>query len=357
MLFEQAQPIPLEPDLNTDQVISTEFSDFTRQIIGLDNTLTIYLHFNGEPILVNGGSFGSQVISPLPLDPGLVGHIQALISRFDTSLLINFEFVASPQDADISFYLDSDIRMDQSSTATLGLAVSNVVDGRPSWEIFVNGSALSANRNYLYYAVSHEFCHVLGLEHPFDGADGDFYKSQNYWESAYPEQTVLAYRSPRSGQWPIFPSNIDIAALQILWGADSAPIPSGYDVLSGSLEVDILRGNRGSHIYRSPADGLTDWILVQPDAQKKRSKSQSSFKTIDLIDEVGSEDRIVLLGVKKRDLAIRAVFLDRSPFGQLQGSGIFVDGRLEVICKDPTISNTTLARMVGAGPVGFQPPV
>ena len=40
------------------------------------------------------------------------------------------------------------------------------------------------------------------------------------WLSAYPEDTVMAYRNPASGVWPDFFTSNDLQALIQTWGAE-----------------------------------------------------------------------------------------------------------------------------------------
>jgi hypothetical protein len=75
----------------------------------------------------------------------------------------------------------------------------------------------------LRYATIHEFGHTLGLEHPFDNGDGDYYGSTSSAASAFPEDTVMAYRSPQGSSWPTWYSTNDINALVSVWGVESTP--------------------------------------------------------------------------------------------------------------------------------------
>ena len=46
--------------------------------------------------------------------------------------------------------------------------------------------------------------------------DGDVYLGiTSPWESAFPEETVMAYRNPLKTEWPDFYSNNDLNALKI----------------------------------------------------------------------------------------------------------------------------------------------
>ena len=61
----------------------------------------------------------------------------------------------------------------------------------------------------------------FGLEHPFADGDGDSAGGTNPWTSNfYPEDTVMAYRNPLSGEWPQWFSPSDIRALVETWGLE-----------------------------------------------------------------------------------------------------------------------------------------
>ena len=67
----------------------------------------------------------------------------------------------------------------------------------------------------------HELGHALGLEHPFDNTDGDCIGSTDPWSngSAHTGHTLMAYRNP-PGKVKTFFTELDIAALQVIWGVD-----------------------------------------------------------------------------------------------------------------------------------------
>mgnify|MGYP003311597489 FL=1 len=75
----------------------------------------------------------------------------------------------------------------------------------------------------------HELGHVLGLEHPFNDDDGDVFENvTSPWTSAYPEETVMAYRQPSLGSWPQYFSDNDLNALKSIWGIETEIIVNKY---------------------------------------------------------------------------------------------------------------------------------
>ena len=86
----------------------------------------------------------------------------------------------------------------------------------------------------------------LGLEHPFEDRDGDVFNGNNDpWSSAYPEDTVMAYRSPLNGIWPDFFSDNDIDALIEVWGAERQYLDDIGVQYHGNNFKDDIRGGKG----------------------------------------------------------------------------------------------------------------
>lgn len=249
----------------TNVLISAELSNFAKKVVAKDKVLDIYLHSSGASVTVGGGSFGSQQINPLPIAQDLQQFIQDTLVRLDPLIDLDFRFTTSKDTADLDFFVDSTISLGGSGT-TLGITLSNSSATRSWWEIALNGPALQNQPDYQSYATIHELGHALGLEHPFDNSDGDYYGSTNSSASAYPEDTVMAYRSPQGSSWPSWYSTNDLNALVSIWGAEATPSPvastTGATAVTSSPVYRFYNSQNGEHFLTASA-GEKDVLLGQ----------------------------------------------------------------------------------------------
>ena len=342
----------------SDQLIAPDFRDFSQQQVVTDGVLDLYLHRPAGPVAVNGGGYGAQIIQTLAMEEAFYSFLIDAIEQLDAELNLNFRLVQDPSLADVRFYLDSEIILGDGGGVTLGIALSNDTPERDFWEVMLNAPAFNGEVDYLYYAALHELGHTLGLEHPFDNSDGDVFVSANSSRSAYPEETLMAYRSPLGDQWPTWFSSNDLAALKAIWGeatgAETQPKVLSQmligtindDVLTGGLGSDLLRGDLGNDVltggggadelwgdlgsnqFFSRADESSAWVLISRDGS---SKSRRNRRSVDEIAELGSEDQVGILGASTRRLRFKPTSINSTAYGQLDGIGIYVGNRLEAV--------------------------
>ncbi len=209
------------PSIASEYLIDQGWVDITRDIVKLDNYLDIYLHNKKGPVYVGGGVYGAQYINSLKIKEEYRIFIEEQVLSIDKELDLDFRFVGNSRDSDIAIYFDSDINIEGDSRV-LGLAVLNTDANRKYWEIFIDEPAFAGDKNYLKYALIHELGHTFGLEHPFESSDGDIWGGiASPWLSAYPEDTVMAYRTPRLNYWPNNFSANDMNALSSAWSEES----------------------------------------------------------------------------------------------------------------------------------------
>lgn len=307
------------------QLISNELYGFTKGLLRLDPVVDIYVHASGGPVTIGGGTYGSQSIISLPVGSGDLQYLQAFVASVDLRLEPEFRFVSDPLRCDIAIYFDTEIEIDGASN-TLGLAIPNATRSRNWWEVILNTPQFDGDQTYLRYALIHELGHCLGLEHPFDISDGDAVNGiTDPWRSVFPEDTVMAYRTPSSGDWPQAFSANDWLALEQNWGIETTPqaVPPLAIVASTTrlpenvppqTEVATLSSTDAnaadSHVYalvtgagdsdnhRFQIDGNRLLILEQPDYETRQSYSIRLRST----DSSGlSLEQVLVLSVDDRD--------------------------------------------------------
>ena len=247
----------------TNALIDRSTSQFSQQLVRRNGVMDLYLHAPGGEVQVSAGGLASQTIQSVAIPSQDQDYIRSIVSRLDLIIDLDFAFVGNASEADTAFYYDQKIEIGGEGK-TLGLAMT----GSAGWELFVNYPELVANTDYRQYVNLHEWGHSLGLEHPFEAGDGDTYNgNSDPWSSAYPEQTVMAYRAPQSGNWPDFFTTSDISALIEIWGAEKQRLGSGNDTRNGADYSEFINGQGGEDTIRALGGNDTvrggrgaDWI-------------------------------------------------------------------------------------------------
>ena len=229
-----------------NELIGPELWNFSRNTIFADGRASISLHIAGGATSIGGGAFGAQTIESLAISMSFQDFLIGSIRRLDSIIDVDFSIKTDNSHGEINFYFDQEINLDSNGGTILGIALSNYDHNQGGWwETILNAPGFNGNTTYMKYASLHELGHTFGLEHPFEAGDGDVYKSNDPYSSAYPEQTVMAYRSPLSGAWPTWYSDSDLEALIQLLGKELQLYGYGNDVIHGESYSEKINGSRG----------------------------------------------------------------------------------------------------------------
>ena len=272
--------------ISEELLIDNELIDFIKNIYLVDNSMDIYLHNAAGETNVKGGVYGEQVISTFAMDISDLYFYKSVLADIDLTLDINLNLVNESAEADISFFYDTEIKVN-GETDILGIVVQNNLEERSSYEVFLNYPNFDENVSYLRYAFLHELGHVLGLEHPFNNDDGDVFENiTSPWTSAYPEETVMAYRQPSLGSWPQYFSDNDLNALKSIWGIETEINVNKY-IIDHSYAFEEIKDfdgfyhgikhklNKTEYAFKGKADvnldGYEEYIFVNHNTNRLAS--------------------------------------------------------------------------------------
>jgi len=229
------------PQVPIPAILSPSSALISQELAVADGRLDLYLHAPAGLTLVQAGTLDEQFIQSVGVSEQDLAWFQWIINRLDEIIDLDFGLTADASQADIALYYDAVIDLGDGNK-TLGLALS----GTGRWELFVNYDEVFENQPFLNYVNLHELGHALGLKHPFDATEGDLYAGvDDPLLSAYPEQTVMAYRDPWSGSWPDFFTLADLNALIEIWGVEQRFLTPFNDQFAGGDYSDAVSGLAG----------------------------------------------------------------------------------------------------------------
>ena len=133
--------------ISEELLVDNELIDFIKNIYLVDKSMDIYLHNSVGETNVKGGVYGEQVISTFAMDNSDLYFYKSVLADLDLTLDINFNLVNDSAESDISFFYDTEIKVN-GETDILGIVVQNNLEERSSYEVFLNYPSFDENVSY-----------------------------------------------------------------------------------------------------------------------------------------------------------------------------------------------------------------
>ncbi|MBC28019.1 MAG: hypothetical protein CMM41_12510 [Rhodospirillaceae bacterium] len=200
--------------LNTEGLLQRSWINEAKQF--LRGRQTLFYHFNKSTNRIVFRHEGQNyALSPRRITETDAREAQKLLYQLDQLISLDFRRTYYKNNADLLVYLICE------PDAHYGEVIDDPSGTKQI--MFLNECAeVAGKHNRMDYKFLHEMGHVLGLEHPFDGDDGDciFTTAKFSSDSAHLGQTLMAYREPPFGTIPGFYTSLDIRALIEAWGPE-----------------------------------------------------------------------------------------------------------------------------------------
>ena len=214
---------PASSTLTTEMLIGDDFVSHMQNAIGNSEEINYFIESQAYDVTFADGTTGVSA-----------GHVVAEIDFINDAIvqldnLIDLDFVESEfDDGGTAFNIYSMTSYNPWDSDTLGEVLLQGSGSGAYWDVLWKYNDFSDNDKN---TIIHEIGHALGLSHPNNQPNNPT------WDT---DDTVMSYVESSDG-WDYSFSELDIAALQQIWGVED---DNGGVVTDGTATNNILRGTQ-----------------------------------------------------------------------------------------------------------------